>query len=102
MSVVTSEKNTTADVASLIEKSVALNPGVAAGRQEALEVFRKLGLPEKKSEEYKNTPITRYLRKRFRFDRLTDSSSTINPDEFLIPSVDGNIVVSSWGPLNFS
>lgn len=93
MSVITSEKNTTADVGVFIEKSLSLNPSVSASRKEALETFLSLGLPEKKTEEYKHTPISRYLKKNFSFERSPEIPSELDARKFMIQSIDGNVIV---------
>ncbi|MBA4053958.1 MAG: Fe-S cluster assembly protein SufD [Marivirga sp.] len=93
MSVAVNEKITTDGVVSLIDKSLSLNPSVLALRKEALTSFQKLGLPEKKSEEYKHTPVTRLLQQHFNLEDVTKVNSDLDPKEFFIPSIEGNIVV---------
>ena len=46
MSVAVNEKNATDEVIALIEKSVTGNPVATTQRKEALEAFKKLGLPD--------------------------------------------------------
>jgi Fe-S cluster assembly protein SufD len=93
MSVITNEKNTTADVGAFIDKSISLNPSVLSHRKKALEVFHQLGLPEKKAEEYKNTPITRYLKKNFSFEHSPEIPSELDARKFMMQPIDGNVVV---------
>ena len=61
MSVAVNEKNATDDVVALIEKSLTGSLLLQAQRKEAMEAFKKLGLPAPKAEEYKHTPVTRIL-----------------------------------------
>lgn len=93
MSVAVNEKTTTSGVVNLIDKSLSLNPSILSVRKEAMDSFQKLGLPEKKSEEYKHTPITRMLQQNFKLDELSTVSSDLDPSEFFIPSIEGNVVV---------
>lgn len=93
MSVAVNEKITTGQVVSLIDKSLSVNPSVVALRKEALDSFQKLGLPEKKSEEYKHTPITRLLQQHFDLEQVSKVNSDLDPKQFFIPSIEGNIVV---------
>lgn len=93
MSVTVKEKNATAEVKNLIDKSVSLNPAVLSTRTDALEAFQKLGLPDKKAEEYRHTPITRLLQQDFDYDALLSKPSDLDPKEYFIPSVKGNIIV---------
>jgi Fe-S cluster assembly protein SufD len=62
-------------------------------RAEALEVFQRLGIPHPKNEEYKHTPIGRYLDKNFQFTSVVNGTSLKNIDPFLIPDLDANHVV---------
>src|SRR5258705_9642389 len=93
MSVAVSEKNITAEVASIIERS--LNPGALNYelRKEAFEVFQKLGLPVNKAEEYKFTPITRLLEKNFNFTLANPVVKKIQLSDFSIAGLDANILV---------
>lgn len=93
MSVAVNEKNTTAEVVTLIDKSLSLNPSILGVRKEAFEAFQKLGLPENKTEEYKHTPITRLLQKNFNFETPSPVSRDFNPTDFIIPSIEGNVIV---------
>lgn len=101
MSVAVNEKDTTAEVAGLIEKSLLLNPSILGLRKEALDSFQKLGLPENKTEEYKHTPITRLLQKNFNIEIPSAVSVDFNPAEFIIPSIEGNVVVLINGIFSF-
>lgn len=93
MSTVVKEKNTTQDVVALINKSLSLNPSIHAMRQEACDAFEKMALPENKSEEYRHTPITRQLQKNFDFETPSAAGGDFHPEDYFIPSVDGNVVV---------
>jgi len=93
MSVAVNEKNATESVIALIDKTITGNSSIHAQRSEAFEVFKKLGLPENKMEEYKHTPITRLLQKNFNFEKPSPDSRPLDPREFAIPSVDGNVIV---------
>lgn len=93
MSVAVNEKNTTAEVVSLIDKSISLNPSISELRKEARGIFQTLGMPSAKSEEYRHTPITRLLQKNFNLEAPTGKTSAINLQDFVIPSVDGNVIV---------
>lgn len=93
MSVAVNEKNTTQEVVAIIDKAVSLNPSVRSVRQEARDAFEKMGLPETKTEEYRHTPITRLLQKNFSLDTTSASSKEFNPQEFFIPSLEGNVIV---------
>lgn len=93
MSVAVNEKISTSGVVSLIEKSFSLNPSVPTLRKRALDSFQKMGLPEKKSEEYKHTPITRLLQQNFNLESATQENADLDPKEFFIPAIEGNIIV---------
>jgi len=93
MSVVVNEKNVTDEVIALIGKSVGANPSAAAQRNEAFETFKKLRLPEPKSEEYKHTPITRLLQKNLSFEKPSSVSGDIKPQDFFIPGLEANVIV---------
>ena len=92
MNVAVNEKNTTPEVVSQIQKSIAQYPAQAY-RKEALEAFQKLGLPENKSEEYKNTPITRLLQKNFVLDQPNAAAQKLDVKDYFIPGVEGNVIV---------
>ncbi|HEY5750314.1 MAG TPA: Fe-S cluster assembly protein SufD [Chryseolinea sp.] len=92
MNVAVNEKNTTPEVVSQIQKSITQYPAQAY-RKEALEAFQKLGLPENKSEEYKNTPITRLLQKNFVFDQPNAVAQKLDVKDYFIPGVEGNVIV---------
>lgn len=65
-------------------------------RKKAIKSFEDLGLPDRKTENYKYTPITRLLSKKFSFD-YTSSDSTSIPKEavndLLIKGLDAYKVV---------
>lgn len=94
MSVAVNEKTTTGSVAALIEKTFSGNTSVLRIRREALEAFQKLGLPDKKTEEYKHTPFTRQLEQHFNLDEISAAAqSDLDPSGFIIPSIEGNVIV---------
>jgi len=62
-------------------------------RQQAFEVFQKLGLPGNKSEEYRFTPITRALEKNFDFTSANSASDISSIDSFFIPNLETNLIV---------
>jgi Fe-S cluster assembly protein SufD len=92
MSVVLNERNVTSEVATLIEKTLATADSLSALRNEAYQSFQRLGIPDHKSEEYKDTPIARFLQKNFTF--LPSSvPATVSPKDFHVPFLDGNVIV---------
>lgn len=93
MSVAVNEKNTTLEVVAMINKSLSLNPSIIAMRREASECFEKIKLPENKTEEYRHTPITRLLQKNFELEAPSATAGDISLKDFLIPAIDGNVVV---------
>ncbi len=92
MSVLLKERNVTSEVAHLIEKSLASYTSVPDLRKEAFKTFQFLGIPDNKSEEYKDTPISRLLQKNFSFQSGAVQAK-VDPQNFHIPFVDGNILV---------
>ncbi len=66
-------------------------------RKKALKAFEGLGLPDRKTENYKYTPITRSLTKKFRFDHESLGKPSISKevvDGLLIKDLDAyNIVL---------
>lgn len=58
-------------------------------RKQSLEIFKQVGLPNPKSEEYKFTPITRLLSKSFEAKELAGTNSVFGNDiESLIDEAD--------------
>src|SRR5687768_299193 len=92
MNVNLNEKSLTAEVAQLIEKDLRSEISFPELRKEALEIFQRLGLPENKTEEYKDTPIARALQKNFTF-QSAPKQKKINPEDFFIPEIDANVIV---------
>ena len=92
MNVNVNEKSLTSEIAQLIEKGLSSQGSLPELRKEAFESFQRLGLPENKTEEYKDTPIARALQKNFTFQSAT-SKGKIKPDDFFIPAIDANIIV---------
>ncbi|HTH54981.1 MAG TPA: Fe-S cluster assembly protein SufD [Cyclobacteriaceae bacterium] len=78
------------DLKEKIIKSFSSDDG---GRKNALEVFKELGLPAGKAEEYRFTPITKALEKNFDFDVANSSSNFSSIDSFLIPGLEANVIV---------
>jgi Fe-S cluster assembly protein SufD len=93
MSVTTTDKNTTTEVASWIERNLSASALVTDLRKEALAAFQKIGLPAAKSEEYKFTPVTRLLEKNFNFSAANGETGDINVAEFAIPGLEANVIV---------
>jgi Fe-S cluster assembly protein SufD len=92
MSLTVNERNVTSEVAQSIEKKLASDASLSEIRNEAFKSFQRLGLPENKSEEYKDTPITRILQKNFTLQN-TPYSGEVNIKDFSIPGLDTNILV---------
>lgn len=92
MSAVSIEKNSTAELVAALEKNIAALPGNSASRQEALAAVKQLGLPTTKTEEYKHTPVTRFLDKNFSL-ATTNTKGDLNPSAFYIEGLDANVLV---------
>ena len=92
MNVSVNESNISSEVAQLIEKGLLLNTSGSALRKEALEIFKRTGLPANKAEEYKDTPIARLLQKNFSFHTAA-ARSKVDPAPFFIPSLEANLIV---------
>lgn len=88
---VTITDNITSRIASSIQQKI--NTKADPLRSEALDVFQHLGLPAPKSEEYKYTPITRYLEKNFTFTPSAASGPLKDVKQFFIPGLEANVVV---------
>jgi Fe-S cluster assembly protein SufD len=88
---VTTTDNITSRIASSIQQKVNVKADLL--RSEALDVFKHLGLPAPKSEEYKYTPITRYLEKNFTFAPSAASGPLKDVKQFFIPGLEANVVV---------
>jgi Fe-S cluster assembly protein SufD len=93
MSVTTTDKNTTTEVASWIERNLSASALVTDLCKEALAAFQKIGLPAAKSEEYKFTPVTRLLEKNFNFATANGETGDINVADFAIPGLEANVIV---------
>jgi len=92
MGVLLNERNVTSEIAGLIEKSLASDASVPELRREAFNTFQRLGIPDTKSEEYKDTPISRLLQKNFTF-QSSPIQANITPGDFRVPYLDGNVIV---------
>ena len=65
-------------------------------RKKAIKSFEHLGLPDRKTENYKYTPITRLLKKKFSFDYTSSGNPAITKEtvnELLIKGLDAYNVV---------
>jgi Fe-S cluster assembly protein SufD len=91
MSVLTTEKNITHQIAASIRQKTKVDSD--ALRADALGVFEALGLPYPKHEEYKYTPITRALEKNFTFSPAPAPTPLTEINRFFIPGVEGNRIV---------
>lgn len=69
-------------------------------RNEALEVLQQLGIPQAKHEEYKHTPIARYLDKNFKFDQPATIGQLESIEEYLIPKLESQRIVFVNGRLS--
>ena len=92
MNVNVNEKSITSEIAQLIEKGLTSQRSLPELRKEAFETFQRLGLPENKTEEYKDTPIARSLQKNFTF-QSAPTKGKIKLEDFLIPAIDANVIV---------
>jgi Fe-S cluster assembly protein SufD len=91
MSVLTTEKNITHQIATSIRQKTKVDSD--ALRADALGVFEALGLPYPKHEEYKYTPITRALEKNFTFSPAPAPTPLAEINRFFIPGVEGSRIV---------
>jgi Fe-S cluster assembly protein SufD len=93
MDLTTTDKNITSEVCSFIRRRMQIDSDPV--RSNALEILQQLGLPGNKHEEYKYTPVTRELEKKFTFQQPTSQSiaEQVNVREYLMPEVDANILV---------
>jgi Fe-S cluster assembly protein SufD len=91
MSVLTTDKNITNQIAASIRQKVNVESDKL--RADALQVFQTLGLPYPKHEEYKYTPITRVLEKNFSFTASRSSAPFTDAKQFFIPGLEGNRIV---------
>ena len=92
MSIVLNEQNISAEIAELIASGITSASPLSALRREALEDFKRLGLPVQKAEEYKDTPITRMLSKNFSF-QPSSVETNIDPSPFVLPLLGANVIV---------
>jgi Fe-S cluster assembly protein SufD len=91
MSLTTTEQTLTAKIAATIPQ--VINISADAVRTDALKTFQELGLPVGKSEEYKHTPVTRYLEKNFTFAPSPASAPLKDIKQFFIPGLEANTIV---------
>lgn len=92
MSVSVNERNISSEVSQLIENRLTSELTLPELRREAFINFQRLGLPENKAEEYKDTPIARTLQKNFNFQNPRFEGK-FDPSAFSIPSLSANILV---------
>jgi Fe-S cluster assembly protein SufD len=62
-------------------------------RENSLAQLEKIGLPSGKSEEYRFTPITKILEKKFKWNHSTTASTLSSIDPFLISGLDATVIV---------
>ena len=67
------------------------------GRKKALAQLTEMGLPTSKSEEYRFTPITKALEKRFTWTSSTPASSAVSIEQFLPAIGDTHRIVFTNG-----
>lgn len=92
MSLVT-ENNISTEAAALLRQVVASGGPFSTLRGKALADFEKIGFPSTRNEEYKYMPLTRLLEKNFSFAATEARKSDVDIKEFLIPDVDGQVLV---------
>lgn len=91
MSVLTTDKNITTQIASFIREKI--NVEADPIRKEAFEDFQRLGIPHAKHEEYKYTPIARLLEKNFNFAPSAASGPISSIDQFFIKGIESDTIV---------
>jgi Fe-S cluster assembly protein SufD len=91
MSLISTDKNITDQIASSLLQQINVQSDPL--RRESLEVFQKLGLPGSKHEEYKYTPIARYLEKNFTFTPSPATGKLSDVSKFFIPGLEANQIV---------
>jgi Fe-S cluster assembly protein SufD len=90
MNVTTTDTITAAIASSILQK---IDVDADALRKDALQTFQALGLPAPKHEEYKYTPVARYLEKNFSFTPSAASAPIKDVSKFFIPGLQANIIV---------
>jgi Fe-S cluster assembly protein SufD len=93
MSVTVSDKNITNDLTASIANNLPIDASIATLRAEGLEALQKLGLPANKAEEYKFTPVTRFLEKNFNVSAANPQARLSSVDDFKIAPLDATIIV---------
>ncbi|MBL7876415.1 MAG: Fe-S cluster assembly protein SufD [Cyclobacteriaceae bacterium] len=68
-------------------------PSAHENRKKAIDVLKKRGLPGNKHEEYRFTPITKSLEKKFTWKSKPTPASLKSVDRFLIPGLDAFVLV---------
>jgi Fe-S cluster assembly protein SufD len=61
-------------------------------RKNALEIFKNIGLPGNKHEEYRFTPVSRHLEKNFNWNLANTKASIDTIENFLIKDLDANVL----------
>lgn len=86
---------TTETISEKIAASIKLITDIGADpfRKEAFDTFRRLGLPASKHEEYKHTPLNRYLEKNFTFTPSPAPGPLADVNKFFIQGLDANVIV---------
>lgn len=90
MSILTTEKNISLQLATIIQQK--FNTKLTGVRGEAL-AFLQGGLPTTKHEEFKHTPLTRELEKQFSFMGAVPALTDVKTETFLLPNIDAIVVV---------
>ena len=71
-------------------------------RKKAIQQFETLGFPTAKSEEYRFTPLAQKLHQKFVWNTHAVPSTLTDITKYLIPNVDGSIVVMNNGKFDLS
>jgi Fe-S cluster assembly protein SufD len=91
MALTTTDKNITSEISSFIRQR--MQAGLDPVRTTALEFFEQLGLPGNRHEEYKYTPVTRELGKKFSFQQPAFGPALKDIGQFIIPDIEANVIV---------
>jgi Fe-S cluster assembly protein SufD len=86
---------TTDQLSGKIAQSIQEQKNVSSDkiRSNAFEAFQQSGIPHAKHEEYKHTPIGRYLEKNFTFTPSAAAGPIGGIEEFFIPELESNRIV---------
>jgi Fe-S cluster assembly protein SufD len=91
MSLTTTEKNITTQIAGNIQKK--FDGKLNAERTEALEYLQQIGFPSTKHEEFKHTPLTREIEKNFTFAGTVPTIGQKPIDDFFVKGFDAYVIV---------